>query len=161
MATASANPAATAMPSPDRASRAVTGKLCPRRVGAAHGAEGDGARLMRERGGEPILHLGAGDGVERAERLVEAEHALARQERAREGDALAHAAGELARRAALEAMQAELCEERGGALAGARAGDAGDAQRERGVVERVEPGHEQVALGHERGGLAPDGAAVG
>ena len=52
---------------------------------------------------EPVLHLRARDRVERAEGLVEAQHRLAREQRARERDALAHAARELARVRALEA----------------------------------------------------------
>ena len=46
------------------------------------GDEQDRARLARQRAGEPRLHLGAGDRVERAERLVEAQHGLAGQQRA-------------------------------------------------------------------------------
>ena len=46
---------------------------------------------------EPALHLGAGDRVERGERLVERQHRLARQQRAQERHALAHPARELGR----------------------------------------------------------------
>ena len=48
---------------------------------------------------EPLLHLGAGDRVERGERLVEQQHRLAGDQGAQEGDPLAHPAGELGRAA--------------------------------------------------------------
>src|SRR4051794_17076587 len=67
-----------------------------------------------ERPGEPALHLGPGDRVERGEGLVEREHRLAGDERAEEGDALPHPARELRRSRALEAAQPEALEEDGG-----------------------------------------------
>ena len=101
---------------------------------------------------QPLLHLRAGDRVERAERLVQAQHRLAREQRAQERHALAHAAGQLVGVRALEALEPELGEQRAarGARA-ARAPQAGDAQRERGVVERAQPRQQQVALGHQHG----------
>ena len=77
------------------------------------------ARLLRERAGEPVAHLGAGDRVERAERLVEAEHRLAAEQRAQERDALAHAARELVRAGVLEARRGRTS--RTAAAPGARA----------------------------------------
>ena len=59
------------------------------------GDEQDRARLPRQGGREPLLHLAAGQRVEGPERLVQAEHRLAREQRAQEGDALAHAARQL------------------------------------------------------------------
>ena len=70
------------------------------------------ARLRLERLGEPRLHLRAGERVERGEGLVEQQQRPAGEERAQEGDALAHAAGELVGGRALEARQAEALEER-------------------------------------------------
>jgi hypothetical protein len=77
------------------------------------GDEHDGPRLAGEGRGEPFLHLRSRDRVERAERLVEAQQRLARQQRAHERHALAHAAGELVRTGVLEALQAQLGEQRG------------------------------------------------
>ena len=56
-------------------------------------------RLAHQRAGQPALQLRARQRVERAERLVEAQHRPARQQRAQERDALAHAARQLARAA--------------------------------------------------------------
>ena len=53
------------------------------------GDEEHRARLAVERLLEPLLRLGAGDRVERPERLVEAEQRAAGEERAGERDALA------------------------------------------------------------------------
>ena len=123
--------------------------------------EHDGARRDRERAGQPVLHLLARERVERGERLVEAEHRAARQQRARERDALAHPARQLVRARALEAVEAEVAQQRGRLLARALALDARDAQRERGVVDGAAPGQQQVALGHERRGRRVDRARVG
>ncbi len=77
-----------------------------------------------------------------------------------ERHALAHAAGQLARVRALEALQAELGEQRRRALACLCARHVRHAQRERRVVERVEPRQQQVALGHQHRRLAPQRAGV-
>ena len=109
-------------------------------------------RARRARAARPpaILHLGARDRVERAERLVEAQHRLARQQRAHERDALAHAARQLARcaRARSRRGRARRTARARCARASSRAG-ARQAQRQRRVVERVEPRQQQVALGHQ------------
>ena len=60
----------------------------------------------------------------------------------------------------LEALQAEGREQRLGALAGLVAAGAVDPQRERRVVERVEPRQQQVALRHEDGGRGRHAAGV-
>ena len=65
------------------------------------------ARRAGQRGGQPVAHVGAGERVERAERLVEAEDGLAAEQRAQERDALAHPAGELVGPGVLEAAEAE------------------------------------------------------
>ena len=99
--------------------------------------EQDRARLARQRVGEPALHLQPRERVERAERLVEAEHRPAGEQRAQERDALAHPARQRRGPRALEALEAE----RGEVLVRARrapgARDAGDPQRQRRVVERA------------------------
>ena len=101
-----------------------------------------------QRRGQPLLHLGPGDRVERGEGLVERQQRLAGDEGAEEGDPLAHAARELGRGARLEAVKAEALEQRAGAGAAPRPAEAAVAQRQRGVVERRVPGQQQVALGH-------------
>ena len=63
------------------------------------------------------LHLLAQLEVERAQRLVEQQHARPVDERARQGDALALAARELARLAPRELAEAHERERLGGALA--------------------------------------------
>ena len=85
------------------------------RVGDQQGRE----RELAEEVGELVADLPAGDRVERAERLVEQQHARVAGERARERDALALAAGQLCR----------ACAGRGGRSRGARAGPAGRACR--------------------------------
>ena len=74
------------------------------------------------------------------------------EQRAQERDALAHPARELARVRAARSRRgrARRTAPRARSRACAR-GRAGDAQRERGVVERVEPRQQQVALGHQHG----------
>ena len=108
-----------------------------------------GSRVRLQRPGEPALRLGAGDRVERGERLVQRQHRLAGDEGPQERDPLAHAAGELVRLRPLEAPQAEAGEGLGRAAPCLSPAQAGVPQRQRGVVERREPGEEQVALGHE------------
>ncbi len=74
-----------------------------------------------------VLHLSARDRVERAERLVEAQHRLAGEQRPQERHALAHAAGELRRARVLEAVQSQLGEQTLGAAARLPAGEPADA----------------------------------
>ena len=66
---------------------------------------------------EPALHLGARERVERAEGLVEQQHLALLHDRAQQRRALAHAARELERVGALEAVEAERREQRAHALA--------------------------------------------
>ena len=75
-----------------------------------------------------MLHLLAQLQVERAERLVEQQHARAVHERARECNALALAAGELARPALLVAAEAHHLERLGGAPAALLLADLRDPQ---------------------------------
>ena len=99
---------------------------------------------------QPALHLGPRDGVERAERLVEEQDALARHQRAKERDTLAHAAGELLRHRVGELGKPESVEEGARLPAGLLARVAAIGEGERGVVQRGAPGQEQVALWHQR-----------
>ena len=63
-----------------------------------------------------LLHLLAGQRIERAERLVHQQHAGVAGQRAGQPDPLAHAAGELPDAMALEARQPDQPQGRGGAL---------------------------------------------
>ena len=120
--------------------------------------EDHGPRLGRQRLCQPLLHLGAGDGVERGERLVQQEHGLAGQKRAEKRDPLAHAAGQLRRPRPLEACEPEALEEGVGFAAGGAPRGAPVPQRKRGIVDRREPGQEQVALRHVGAALQASGA---
>ena len=117
--------------------------------------------LLAQRLGEPLLHLAARQRVERGEGLVEAQDRLAGEQRAQEGHPLAHAARQLMGPGALEALQAERGEERVRARTRLVARRPGQAHRERGVVDRAQPGQQPVALGHEHGGVGADAAGVG
>ena len=117
------------------------------------------ARLCGERLGQPFLHLGAGDRVQRRERLVQEEHRLAGQQGTEEGDSLAHPARELRRARALEAGQPESLEQRMCRAASLGARGAAIAKRQRGVVDRGQPGKQEVALGHVRAAGQPLGGA--
>ena len=121
----------------------------------------DGPRVGVQGSGEPGLELHPRDRVERAEGLVEAQDGPAGQQGAGEGDPLAHAARQRARRVSGEAGEPERVEHLTGEPPGVGARATGDAQGERGVVERAQPGQEQVALGHQGGRLGADGAGVG
>ena len=61
------------------------------------GDEHDGLGRLRQNDGDLALKLLARDGIERAERLIEQQHVGVEGERAREADALLHAAGQLVR----------------------------------------------------------------
>jgi hypothetical protein len=63
------------------------------------------------------------------------------------------------RAAALEALEAELGKQRARGRARLVAPAAGDPQRQRRVVQRVEPGQQRVVLGHEDRGGALHGPA--
>ena len=119
------------------------------------GDEHDGARLLDQTVGQPLLHLGARDRVERSERLVEQQHRLAGQQRSRKGDALAHAAGELTWTGRGELAETELLEHRQRLPARLAARGARQLQRQRRVVERAAPGQQQVVLEHQRAALEP------
>ena len=74
--------------------------------------------------------------VQRGERLVHQQDARLGGERARDGHALPHAAGQLGGIAALEAREADERDEMRGALHPLRLGDACDLERKRDVLAR-------------------------
>ena len=88
--------------------------------------------------------------VERAERLVEQEHARLQRQRAGDGHALAHAARQLVRAGAGEPAEADEVEQLGGARRRRSArGQPASAQGEGDVVERVAPGQQPRFLEDE------------
>ena len=125
-------------------------------LGGVVGDEKDGA-AGEEAGGE-LLHLGAGPGVEGGEGFVEEDDRAVLHQGAGEGGALALAAREGARAAVGAGAEADAVDQVAGAGGvGAHAAEAG---AEDDVAEDVEPGEEQVVLGHV--GDAPgEGQAVG
>ncbi len=100
---------------------------------------------------QECAHLLAGDGVERAERLVHHQHFGIERERARDRDPLAHAAGEL--RGALRCRILEPDQAQHVARAGAdrilRGALVGDLHQDRNVVDRILPGHQGCFLEHQ------------
>ena len=64
------------------------------RLGHVVGDEHGGEAMLAPDAREQLVHLGAGQRIERAERLVEEQHARAADQRARQRDALLLAAGE-------------------------------------------------------------------
>src|SRR5262245_32779406 len=91
---------------------------------------------------EQLLHVVAGQRIERGERLVHQQHRRVVGERARDGDALLHAAGKMMRigfRELLELDQAQLLERHGLALA---LGHALRLEAEGDVAERGPPREE-------------------
>ena len=129
------------------------------------GHQQHGARLGGQRAGQPLLHVGAGDGVQRGEGLVEQQHRPAGQQRAQEGHALAHAAGERGGPRPLELGQPEALEQRRGALArlarGARPGTRAPARRCRARRARAAAGRAGACRRRPRGGRAASVAPAG
>src|SRR5262249_5253192 len=72
-------------------------------VGDGGGDEDDGEGEVGPQGAQQLLQAGAGQRVDRAERLVHQQYGRAAGERPRNGDALLHAAGQLPGIVALEA----------------------------------------------------------
>ena len=99
--------------------------------------------------------------VERGERLVHQQDLRLGGERARDRDALAHAAGQLGRIAALEAVEPDQLDEVPRALDALRLGHAGDLEREGDVVGDGAPREGRLLLEHhaDRGVRAGHGLA--
>ena len=125
------------------------------------GDEDDGARVGAKRPRQPPLHLGPGDRVERGERLVEEQHRLTGDQGAKEGDPLAHPARELSGTARLEALEAEALEQPARLAPRPGPGEAAVSERQGGVVDRREPGQQQVALRHVGAGGEALGRGLG
>ena len=84
----------------------------PQRLVHVVGDQQHRARLGVQRLAQPALQLLAGDRVQAAERLVQQQHRLAGEQRAQEGDPLAHPAGESRRPLLCEPLQPEPLEQR-------------------------------------------------
>ena len=121
------------------------------------GDEQHGAVVLLPHFEQPFLHVGAGEGVQRAERLVEQQHLARAQQGAHQRGALAHAAGELRRALVGEAAEAETVEQRPRPLARLGARRAEDLDAERDIVADGAPRQQQVALEH----VGAVGPAVG
>lgn len=116
---------------------------------------------------EPVLHVAAGDDVERAEGLVEEQNICLAHGCAQKRCALAHAAGEGVWIGVFVAGESKDWEEGAGALGGFFF-CAVDGAVETDVVEDALPGQEQIFLRHvgkmlagaaDRGAVDADGAA--
>src|SRR5580700_8475134 len=93
-----------------------------------------------------VAHQEPGLRVERAERLVEQDQARLQHERARNADALAHAARQLRRIGAGEVFESHEGQRIVDAAAYLGLGDAAAAQAERGIVPYRQPGEAGVLL---------------
>src|SRR5215472_2013580 len=113
------------------------------------GYEQDGLAALLPDAHQLGLHDLAGLRVERRERLVHEENIRIDRKRAREVDALAHAAGELARMVALEAFEPDQLQQFERAAAGRRIGAACDLRPDHRVVEHGAPRQQVVGLEYE------------
>ena len=104
-----------------------------------------------------VAHQQAGLLIERAERLVEEDQTRLQHERARDADALAHAAGQLRRIGAAETGETHERKRLVHAAGNFRAVGAGAAQAECDVVPHVEPREGGIFLEHDPD-LVGDGA---
>ena len=87
--------------------------------------------------------------VDRRERLVEQQHVGIDRQRARQADALAHAAGELVRIFVLEAGKADLGDVVAGDLLALGRGLAAQFEPEGDVAQHRRPGQQREILEHE------------
>ncbi len=99
-------------------------------------------------------HALTGDGVERAERFVKQQHVGAVDKSAGDGDALFHAAGEIARARVVESGQADEFDQIVGAAQGFVFGNVLQFERQGDVLQDGAPRHEVGFLKHQ-----PDAAA--
>ncbi len=97
---------------------------------------------------DQLLNLLAGEGVERAERLVHEQHARIGGERPGNADALLHAAGELVDPLPREVGKPDEVEHRAGPRLALGPRHALHPQAEGDVLQHAEPGHQGVALEH-------------
>jgi hypothetical protein len=101
-----------------------------------HGRSGLGANVQQQ-----VLHLHPRQFVERAEWLVHQQQFRLKNERAAQGDALLHAAGELRRVGVFEPRQADERQQFGCALRGPAVSIALYLNRKKHVFEYCAPGH--------------------
>ena len=97
---------------------------------------------------QPFLHLQLGLRIERAERLVEQNDVGVEQQRAQQGGALAHAAGQRVRIEIFEAGKPVAPQQRQRALARLAQRHALDLHAEDDVVEHGAPRQQQILLQH-------------
>ena len=95
-----------------------------------------------------FLHDDLGLRVERGERLVHQQDRPLHDQRARQRDALAHAAGQLAGQVLLEAAQSDRGNERARALVARGLGHAAHLQAEGDIVDDAAPGKQVEVLPH-------------
>jgi len=111
----------------------------------AVGDEQHGGLGFRSHAEQEILHLHAGELIERAERLVHQQELRAVDQGAAQRNPLLHATGELRRIGRLEPLQAHDGKQLHGALARCSSALAADFHREQHVFEHRAPRH-QIAL---------------
>ena len=116
------------------------------RLGDVMGDEDDGLAPEVPKPEQVVLQLHARLRVERAERLVHQDDRRIVDERADEGGALAHAAGELVRIVVLEAGKADRADQHLGARSGLVVESALHREREQHVLQRRAPGQQVVLL---------------
>ena len=102
-----------------------------------------------------VLHVAADERVERAERLVVEHHLRVDGERAREADALLHAAGELVGELVRAVLEADELQHLLGALVPLRLGDALDLEAEGDVVDHAPVREQAEVLEDHRRRVAP------
>jgi hypothetical protein len=98
---------------------------------------------------QPLLHDGASQRVEGAERLIEQQHVAFQHHSTQHCHALPHAVRKLGRIMILEAGEAERDEERPDEVARRLSANACQLKADRAVVDDAAPGHQRIALRHE------------
>src|SRR4051812_21413392 len=108
------------------------------------GDEQDGRAGLLPDAAQLFVQPVARDLVERTERLVHQQEARAAEQRARDRDALAHAAGQLVREVLLPAVEPDQLEQLAwGRRAAGKAAEAADLGRQLDVLQRGAPGQER------------------
>src|ERR1700741_2149271 len=131
-----------------REQRDLVGQV--RRLLDAVGDKNDRFLVVAQEVQQVLLELAPRLLVDRGERLVHQDDVGVDGERAREADALAHAAGELARVAVLEALQADFGDVLARDRLALRAWRTAQLQAEGHVAQHVGPGQQREVLEHER-----------
>ena len=118
------------------------------RLGDVVGDEHDGLSRLQPDLLEQQVHLVAGEGIERPERLVHQEQGRVERERADDRGALLHAARELARILGLEALEADPAQEALDPLLVRGRLQALDLERQMDVLDQRAPGQQIGVLEH-------------